>query len=169
MIRAALLDRDDTIIRDVGYLDDPEGIEFLPGAIEALRRLADAGYALILVTNQSGVARGYFSEQRLAEIHARLVSLLAEREIVLTGIYYCPHLAEGSVAPYAVACDCRKPEPGMLLRAAREHDLDLPASVMIGDGERDVEAGRRAGCGRVILLGVDARDLAEAAAQILAT
>jgi len=164
--RAIFLDRDDTIIRDVGYLDDPDAIEFLPGALDGMRQLAAAGFRLILITNQSGIARGYFDIQRLEQIHARLTGLLTAQQLKLDAIYYCPHHVDGNTAPYNVACDCRKPAPGMLLRAAADHGIDLPASVMIGDKPADVGSGQAAGC-RTIRIGVDAADLREAAAMIL--
>ncbi len=162
-LKAAFLDRDDTIIRDVGYLADPEDIELLPGAIEGLRALSQDGYLLILATNQSGVARGFFTIERLSEIHQRLETLLLGQGVALDGVYFCPHLAEGSVAPYDISCECRKPSPGLILRAAEEHGVDLARSVMIGDSERDVESGRRAGCGKNLQIGVDVADLTEAA------
>jgi D-glycero-D-manno-heptose 1,7-bisphosphate phosphatase len=149
--RAVFLDKDGTLIEDVPYNVRPEQIRLLPGGAEGLRRLHAAGYRLIVVSNQSGVAHGYFAEEALAGVERRLRQLLAEAGVPLAGFYYCPHHPDGSVAAYRVACACRKPEPGLLLRAAREHGIDLARSWLIGDILNDVEAGRRAGC-RTILL-----------------
>ena len=142
---AVFLDRDDTIIRDVGYLRDPRGLEFLPGAVQALRMLQEKRMALILISNQAGVGRGWLRGRDLERVHARLIKLLAQRGIALRSAYYCPH------APWE-GCKCRKPRPGLLCRAAREHGLDLTRSFMVGDKLSDVAAGCRAGC-RTVLLG----------------
>jgi D-glycero-D-manno-heptose 1,7-bisphosphate phosphatase len=143
---AVFLDRDNTIIDDPGYLADPQGVRLLAGAAEALKRLADAAWRLVVVTNQSGIARGLLTEERLHQVHAEMQRQLALRGATLDAIYYCPYLPDAAVQAYARDSDERKPNPGMLLRAAREMDLDLSASWMIGDGDRDIEAGRRAGC-----------------------
>lgn len=142
--RAVFLDRDGTLIYDRGYLADPAGVELLPDTLAALRLLRARGLALVLVTNQSGVGRGMFSHGAVAAVHRRLAELLAAQAIVLDGVYYCPH------APWD-GCDCRKPRPGMLLRAARDLDLDLERSFMAGDKLDDVAAGRRAGCRTALL------------------
>lgn len=151
---AIFLDRDDTLIEDMGYSADPERVRLKPGAARALTRLHDAGYALVVVTNQSGVARGYFTEEQLAVAHRRMKELLKAESAALDGIYHCPYLPgpDAVVEAYRQESELRKPHPGMLTRAARELSLDLPASWMIGDAPRDVEAGRAAGC-RTILLG----------------
>ena len=149
--KAVFVDRDDTVIHDPGYLSDPSGVKLMPGAAEALRRLADAGYMVVLVTNQSGIARGLLTEETLIAIHTELVRQLAAKGARLDGIYYCPFHPEGTVERYARQSDLRKPQPGMLLSAGRDMDIDLAASWMVGDNVRDVEAGKRAGC-RTILL-----------------
>jgi histidinol-phosphate phosphatase family protein len=149
--RAVFLDKDGTLIEDVPYNVDPDRIRLTPGATEALRLLGDAGFRLIVVSNQSGVAHGRFPESALAGVEAKLRDLLASGGATLDGFYWCPHHPEGSVAAYAVACDCRKPLPGLLRRAAREHGIDLAASWLVGDILNDVEAGRRAGCRTVLL------------------
>jgi histidinol-phosphate phosphatase family protein len=148
---AVFLDKDGTLIEDVPYNIDPARIRLTAGAGDALRRLHAAGYRLIVVSNQSGVAHGYFAEEPLAGVEARLRELLASEGVPLDGFDYCPHHPKGSVARYAVACDCRKPAPGMLRRAIDTHGLDETACWFIGDILDDVEAGRRAGC-RTILL-----------------
>ena len=143
---AVFLDRDNTLIEDPGYLGDPGAVKLLPGVELALKGLAEGGYKLVLVTNQSGVARGLITEEALGAVHEELRRQLAERGAPLDAIYYCPYLAEGTVEAYARDSDERKPRPGMLLRAAREMDLDLAGSWMVGDSPRDIEAGQRAGC-----------------------
>ncbi len=148
---AVFLDKDGTLVEDVPYNVDPALVRLTPGAAEGLRRLHRLGYMLVVVSNQSGVARGYFPEAALGGVQARLRELLAEAGAALDGFYYCPHLPDGLVPEYAVACDCRKPGTGLLRRAAEEHELDLGASWLIGDILDDVEAGRRAGC-RTILI-----------------
>jgi D,D-heptose 1,7-bisphosphate phosphatase len=149
--KAVFLDRDNTVIDDPGYLADPQGVRLLPGVEEALTRLAGASWRLIVVTNQSGVARGLLTEDMLQQVHAEIQRQLAQRGAKLDAIYYCPFLPEAPVEAYARDSDERKPKPGMLLRAAREMDLDLRASWMVGDSDRDIQAGRRAGC-RTILI-----------------
>ena len=143
---AVFLDKDGTLVRDVPYNVDPSRIVLNEGAVDGVRRLHAAGFALVVVSNQSGVARGYFAEADLGVVWAKLRELLGVPFLV----YYCPHHPE-SDAPYNVECRCRKPEPGMLLEAAKEHRLDLSQSWMIGDILNDVEAGRRAGCRTVLL------------------
>lgn len=146
MRRAVFFDRDGTICRDLVYLSDPDRLELLPGVADALWRLQAAEYLLIIATNQSGIARGYLSEDTLARIHNRLHDLLGNHGIRITAIYHCPHLPDGGLPKYRQSCSCRKPEPGMLLQAAREHGIDLTRSFMIGDKLSDIQAGRRAGC-----------------------
>lgn len=148
MARAAIfLDRDGTLIQEVGYLGDPEGVVLLPGVPEALRRLRDAGYALVLVSNQAGVARGLFTEDDVRAVNARLAELLAEHDVALDAWYWCTHHPE-----VGGPCDCRKPATGMLERAAREHGLDLARSWMVGDHPSDVECARRAGARGILVL-----------------
>ena len=143
---AIFLDKDGTLVRDVPYNVDPERIVLTEGAANGVRKLYAASYVLVVVSNQSGVARGYFSETELDDVWTKLRDLLG----VPLKIYYCPHHPEGH-APYNTSCDCRKPEPGMLLQAAQAHNLDLSQSWMVGDILNDVQAGRRAGCRTVLL------------------
>jgi histidinol-phosphate phosphatase family protein len=149
--RAVFLDKDGTLIHDVPYNVDPDRIALTPGAIEGLRLLRAVGFQLIVVSNQSGVARGYFAEEALDAVEARLRALLAAGGVLLDGFYYCPHHPQGTVPGHAVACACRKPAPGLILRAAAEHQLDAGHSWMVGDILDDVECGRRAGCRTVLI------------------
>jgi D-glycero-D-manno-heptose 1,7-bisphosphate phosphatase len=134
---AAFLDRDGTLIEDLGYLGDPDGIRFIPGAIEALQALQRAGYRLILVTNQAGVARGLLTEADVRRVNARLAARLAEAGVALHAIYYCPHHPEHGPPEYRRDCECRKPKPGMIHQAVRDLDLDPARSVVIGDHVTD--------------------------------
>jgi D-glycero-D-manno-heptose 1,7-bisphosphate phosphatase len=144
--KAIFLDRDDTLIEDPGYINHPNQVKLLDGAAEALIELKAMGYKLIVVSNQSGVARGIVSEKTLGEIHNRLKQLLAEKGASLDRIYYCPYHPDGTVAKYRKESSWRKPNPGMLLAAASEMDIDLSRSWMIGNSSRDIEAGLQAGC-----------------------
>lgn len=144
--RAVFLDRDNTIIEDPGYISDPSLVKLLPGAELAVKSLVTAGYKIVVVTNQSGVARGLLTEETLRKIHDELRRQLQDKGTRVDAIYYCPFHPEGTVEPYAVDSDLRKPKPGMLLKAAVELNLDLRRSWMVGDGARDIEAGMRAGC-----------------------
>lgn len=149
--KAAFLDRDGVINIDHGYVYRWDDFEFVPGAIAAMRRLQQAGYALVVVTNQSGIARGMYGEADLQALNQRMLQHLLEHDVQVTGIEYCPHLPEAQVAAYRQPCDCRKPAPGMLLRATAELSLDLRRSIMVGDRPSDVAAGRAAGCRTVWL------------------
>jgi D-glycero-D-manno-heptose 1,7-bisphosphate phosphatase len=152
MTRAAVfLDKDGTLVDNVAYNADPDRVRLTRRAGEGLRKLCRLGFELIVVSNQSGVARGLFPESALADIEARVRALLAQEGVFLAAFLYCPHHPAGVVARYARHCSCRKPSPGLLRRAASEHDLCLDASWMIGDTLDDVDAGRRAGCRTVLL------------------
>lgn len=141
---AAFLDRDDTLLVDAGYMSRPEQVVLFPGVHQALLRLGRAGFSLVLVSNQSGVNRGWFSEGDVAAIQARMLELLPG--VRFDGFEYCFHRPDEN-------CACRKPRPGLILRAASRLDLDLGRSVMIGDRDSDVEAGQAAGCTTVLLRG----------------
>ena len=149
--KAIFLDRDDTLIEDPGYINDPDQVKLIDGAPEALNEFRKMGYKLIVVSNQSGVARGIFTEKVLGQIHDRLNQLLAENSTRLDKIYYCPYHPEGVVAKYCKESDDRKPNPGMLLKAADEMDIDLSKSWMIGNSPRDIEAGQKAGCKTILI------------------
>jgi len=149
--KAIFLDRDDTLIEDLGYINSPEQVKLLDGVSEALIELKALGYKLVVVTNQSAVARGIVTEKVLGEIHNRLEQLLAEKGALLDRIYYCPYHPDGVVQKYRKESDCRKPNPGMLLRAAEEMDIGLGQSWCIGNSLRDVEAGFKAGCKTILI------------------
>ncbi len=142
---AVFLDRDGTLVEEVPYLHDAGLVRLVPGGSAALRALAAAGFALVVVTNQAGVARGYYREDAVERVHRRLRELLAADGVRLDGVWYCPHHPAGVVPGYARACRSRKPGPGMLEAAARELRLDLAASYMIGNDPVDVGAARAAG------------------------
>lgn len=144
MKKAVFLDRDGTIIRDMIYLNDPSKIEVFKESYPALKKMRDSGFEIVLVTNQSGVARGFVEENILKEINQIIVQDFANRGIDIIDVYYCPHPVDGG-------CFCRKPNPGMLLDAAQKHSIDLKQSWMIGDRMTDCEAGKRAGCKSILL------------------
>ena len=150
MAVAAFLDRDGVINVDHGYVSRWEDFEFLPGVPEALRSLVDAGYQLIVISNQSGIGRGFYSEADLEELNRRIAHHLQEQwAIEMTGFYHCPHHPTDALGDYLTRCECRKPAPGMILQAAKEHSIDLPGSLLIGDKRSDIEAGKAAGVGRL--------------------
>ncbi|MBW2422062.1 MAG: HAD family hydrolase [Deltaproteobacteria bacterium] len=139
MNKTIFVDRDDTICPDRKYLDNVEGLELLEGAGEGLRRMKELGYKIALITNQSGIGRGYFPESMVYKQHARLEELLSEYDVGFDTIRHCPHTPDDG-------CGCRKPQPGMLVAAGRELDTDFSSSWMIGNSEADVEAGHAVGC-----------------------
>ncbi len=149
--RAVFLDKDGTLIADVPYNVDPRRIRLLPGVLDGARRLYAAGYRLVVVTNQPGVALGFFAAEALDAVEQALREAFLDAGAPLSGFYYCPHHPAGHVRPYAGACTCRKPMPGLLHAAARALDIDLEHSWMVGDILNDVEAGRRAGCRTVLV------------------
>ncbi|MCK5243335.1 HAD family hydrolase [bacterium] len=184
--KAVFLDRDGTIIAEKEYLSDPAKVELLPGAGDGVAHIRAAGYLAVMTSNQSGVARGYFDEAAVARVNDRLQDMLGKFNTKLDGTYYCPHYAKGSNPVFSRECDCRKPKPGMLKQAARELDIDLNSSWVIGDKQADIDFGRQAGLKTILVLtgygeetrkqgmapgeGPDyiARDLGEAAELIIA-
>jgi D-glycero-D-manno-heptose 1,7-bisphosphate phosphatase len=144
-VRAMFLDRDGVLNVDDGYIGTPEAVRLIDGATAAVRRANRAGYRVFVVTNQSGVARGYFTEDDVAALHAWLTDRFAEEGARLDAIRYCPHLPDGRVAAYAKACDCRKPAPGLFRELIAAYGVDPASSLMVGDSERDLEAARAAG------------------------
>jgi len=149
-VRALFLDRDGVVVGDDGR-PGARARAILPGTAAAIREARAAGYRIIVVTNQTAVARGLLTEDEVRAEHARLGAELAREGALVDAFYYCPHHPNATLPQYRVACDCRKPRPGMLRAAAAEHGLDLAASVMIGDRPSDVAAGRRAGCRTVLV------------------
>jgi D-glycero-D-manno-heptose 1,7-bisphosphate phosphatase len=142
---AVFMDRDGTVVEEVGYLNHPDLLKLIPQSAEAITRLNQSGLKVVLITNQSGVARGYFSEQILKKIHNRLKKMLLREKAYLDGVYYCPHHPDEG-------CDCRKPKTGMLELAANELDIDLRCSFVIGDKMDDVEAAHRVGAKGILVL-----------------
>jgi D-glycero-D-manno-heptose 1,7-bisphosphate phosphatase len=142
--RYLLLDRDGTIIKEKHYLSDPDQVELIAGVAEGLRRASELNWGLVVVTNQSGIGRGYFDRARLEQVHARMTDNLAAEGIVIDGIYYCPHTPEDR-------CNCRKPEPGLIEQAAKDLGFDPKDSLMVGDKVCDLELGSRVGAKTVLV------------------
>ncbi|HEX7086786.1 MAG TPA: HAD family hydrolase [Vicinamibacterales bacterium] len=181
---AVFLDRDGTLIEERGYLHDPDRVALFPATAPAIVRLRAAGFAIVVVTNQAGVARGLFGEDAVRRVHARLDALLGPAGAAPDAYYYCPHHPDGAVEAYRRVCACRKPAPGMIERAARDLGLDVVRSFVVGDKWIDVELANRAGARGMLVrtgYGADADvpppgvrveaivpTLAEAAAAILA-
>ncbi|HEX5554107.1 MAG TPA: HAD family hydrolase [Chitinophagaceae bacterium] len=149
--KAIFIDKDGTLLVNVPYNVNPDLLSFQQNAVEGLRRLQTYGYLLFIVTNQSGVAFGFFKEEALWELHKAIQGLLEEAGVRLDGFYYCPHHPDGIIRQYSMPCTCRKPAPGMLLRAAGDFNIDLSSSWMIGDILNDVEAGDGAGCKTILI------------------
>lgn len=145
MTRALLLDRDGVINIEKGYAHRIADMEFVPGIFDVCRFFQERGYHLIAVTNQSGIARGYFTEEDLEKLHRWLHNQFIEQGLELKKIYHCPHHPEHGLGIYKQHCDCRKPGPGMILRARDEFGLDLSRSILVGDKESDIQAGINAG------------------------
>jgi len=150
--KAAFIDRDGVINEERGYVHSVEEFVVLPGVIEGLKLLQNAGYLLVVVTNQAGLARGYYNFEKMAKLHQHLSEVLAEENVALDAIYYCPHHPQGKIPDLSINCMCRKPQPGMLLKAIQHFQIDRRASVMIGDKSSDIQAGKSAGVGCNILV-----------------
>ena len=149
--KAVFFDRDDTLIEDPGYINSPDQVKLLENVPETLIALKNMGYKIVVVSNQSGVARGIFTEETLGKINKRLEQLLTEKGASLDRIYYCPYHPEGVVPKYRRESDMRKPSPGMLIAAGKDLDINLMESWMVGNSVRDIEAGARAGCKTILL------------------
>ena len=153
--KVTFLDRDGTINREVGFLRDINKFELLPGVAEAIKRINSSGYLTIVITNQPVIARGEVTVEELDQIHNKMETLLGNEGAYIDGLYYCPHHPdkgfEGEIPELKIDCDCRKPKPGLLLRAASDFNIDLKQSWMIGDKDKDVMAGKAAGCKTVLI------------------
>ena len=145
--KAVFLDRDGVINKEVNYLSDPNDFEFIEGSIEALRILKKKGYLLLIITNQSGIARGYFTDKILDKIHEKMINLLKNEGVALDGIYYCPHHPD-----FTGSCDCRKPNADLIFKARNQFNIDLSNSFMVGDTLNDIKTGKNANCKTVLVL-----------------
>jgi D-glycero-D-manno-heptose 1,7-bisphosphate phosphatase len=152
MTQAVFIDRDGTINEDIGYVSKPEELIIYPWAPRAVRLINEAGMKAIVITNQSGVARGLYSEQTLQVIHQRMIDELAQSGAWIDAVYYCPHHPEVGDERYRIVCNCRKPRPGLLHKAAREHEIELASSYLIGDKVSDLELAQSAGVRSVLVL-----------------
>lgn len=146
------LDRDGTINEEVDYLSSPLDLHLIPGAADAIREANESGFKVFIITNQSGIARGILTEERLAEIHAALVSALARQHATIDKIYYCPHHPDFGEPPFRAVCNCRKPGTGMIDAAVREFGIDISKSFVIGDRMLDVQTGNNAGAASILVL-----------------
>ncbi|AOM42358.1 D-glycero-beta-D-manno-heptose 1,7-bisphosphate 7-phosphatase [Xenorhabdus hominickii] len=164
-IPAVFLDRDGTINIDHGYVHEIDNFQFIDGAIDAMLELKKMGYALVLVTNQSGIARKIFTEDQFMQLTEWMDWSLADRGVDLDGIYYCPHHPEASNEEYKKNCNCRKPQPGMLLDAQEELHIDMSASYMVGDKIEDMLAANAANVGTTVLVRTG-KPITEAAEQV---
>lgn len=151
MNKAVFIDKDGTLIKDVPYNIDTDMIQFENNAFEGLQILQQNNFLLLVVSNQSGVALGYFTEFALQKVFDHIKNAAGEENIAFKDLYYCPHYINGTVSDFSFQCDCRKPAPGMLLKAASDHQIDLAGSWMIGDILNDVEAGNKAGCKTILI------------------
>jgi len=142
--RAVFLDRDGTMAKDVPYCSRPENFKLFPDTAKAIKLLSEYGFKVIVITNQSGIARGYFTEEALDKIHDKMQRMLAEEGTCVNGIYFCPHHPEDN-------CDCRKPKPKLILQAARDFDIDLKQSFVVGDLQTDIEMSKAVGCSTVLI------------------
>ena len=149
---ALFLDRDGTINEEREFISSPEQIQLIPRSAEAIRDANSSGLKVFIISNQSGIARGFLTEQQLAHVHRRLVAQLEREEARIDGIYYCPHHPEFGDHPYRADCECRKPKPGLLQQAAKEFDVNLSHSYLVGDRLVDIQTGRAAGTTNVLVL-----------------
>jgi len=152
MVPGLFLDRDGTINEEVDFLSSPHHVRILPHAAEAIREANALGFKVIVVSNQSGVARGIFTEKELAEVNAKVLELLERDGAHIDALYYCPNHPDGTVAPYNIDSDCRKPKTGMLMRGVKEFNIDLSRSFMVGDRATDIQAGNNAGATSILVL-----------------
>ncbi len=152
MTPAIFMDRDGTVSYEVGYVNHLDRYAIMPGTAEAIAKINASGFLAVVITNQAGVARGYFKEELIGRVHEKLKRLLAVKGAHLDGIYYCPHHPDVGDPPYRQRCTCRKPEPGMIITAQKDLNIDLSASYIIGDSIKDIETGINAGVKGILLL-----------------
>jgi D-glycero-D-manno-heptose 1,7-bisphosphate phosphatase len=152
MSKTVFLDRDGTINKEVNYLYKPEDFVFIPGTIEAIKTFHELGYKVIVITNQAGVARGYYNESDIKILHNYIDMLLKKEGTYIDAYYYCPHHPHGSIDKYSIICNCRKPNIGMIEQAAADFGINLAESIMIGDKEIDIQTGKNAGIGKCIIV-----------------
>lgn len=164
-MKAVFLDRDDTLNKDMGAVHSIEKLELLPGIIRGLQML-NKEYLLIIVSNQSGIGKGLYSKKTYEEIMKKMLSIFKKNGIKITDYYHCPHHRTEGIGEYRCECECRKPKNGMILQAAKEYNINLKKSWLIGDAERDIEAGNRSNC-RTILLGDNKKNADFAAADMI--
>lgn len=150
--KAVFLDRDGTINKEINYLYRPEDFIFIPGTVEAIKIFHELNYKVIVVTNQAGVAKGYYSEKDVKTLHGYIDELLASKNAYIDAYYYCPHHPEGIVKKYKIECNCRKPNIGMIEQAVEDFNINLDESIIIGDKEIDIQTGKKAGIGKCILV-----------------
>ena len=150
--RAAFLDRDGTLNHDVGYTCQVEDLRLLDNVVEGLRLISEIGFRLIITTNQAGIARGYFTEQEMRAFNKHLVDILQSYSIIIDAMYYCPYHPTEGIGPFKRDSAFRKPQPGMLIQAAKDHDIDLRSSYVIGDKKSDILAGQAVGCITILVM-----------------
>ncbi len=143
--KCVFLDRDGVLIKDVGYLKDPADIIVLPDVASSLKRLKNAGFVLIIITNQAGIAKGFFTEEDLKNVNNILLNIFKSDGLIIDDLYYCPHHKDGTVEHYTIACDCRKPNTGMVLKGVGKFNIDLKKSFMVGDKDSDMLLAKNSG------------------------
>ncbi len=143
--KCIFLDRDGVINKDIGYLKSPDQLIILPGVIEALIKLKEAGFLLIIVTNQSGIAKGFFYEDDLIKVHEALLAIFKKNNVYIDDIFYCPHHKDGTVEPYNISCNCRKPDTKMIKNSVIKYNIDLRKSYLVGDKDTDIQLAINAG------------------------
>lgn len=152
MNKAVFLDRDGTLNKEINYLYKPKDFIFISCVIEAIKIFHELNYIVIVITNQAGVARGYYTEEDVEKLHKYIDDLLEAKNTYIDAYYYCPHHPEGTINKYKINCKCRKPNIGMIERAVKDFDIDLSKSIIIGDKEIDVQTGKNAGIGKCVLV-----------------
>jgi len=150
--KAVFIDRDGVINKEVNYLYKIEDFEFIDGVIDACKQYQDAGFALIIITNQAGIGRGYYTEAQFQELTDWMLKAFAGKGVNITHVYFCPHHQKEGLPPYNIDCECRKPKPGMILQAQKDHGINLSESILFGDKVSDVQAGINAGIGVNVLV-----------------